>query len=120
MSAASDAVQPNVPDARRIKAVIRQGLAEDATPAEIKSELVAQFGPGVLSIPPYKKRRILIVGLLLVGAAGLLIWLRKRRRRVVAAARDEERRNEELPSASHPEPPEHSSENLPRPLPSST
>jgi cytochrome c-type biogenesis protein CcmH/NrfF len=109
-SAQRVATQADAPDARRIKAVIRQRMAEGATAAEIKTELVSQFGPDVFSIPPHKKRLlawVLIIGLLLVGAGvvGVLTWSRNRRRRAAAAAPDEERLNQELPPASKPEPP---------------
>ena len=43
--------QSDAPAARRIKLYIRRRLAEGASAAEIKRELVAQFGEGVLATP---------------------------------------------------------------------
>ncbi|MSO57583.1 MAG: cytochrome C biogenesis protein CcdA [Thermoleophilia bacterium] len=44
--------QSDAPVARRMKAIIRERLAAGASEEEIKAELVAQFGPGVLAEPP--------------------------------------------------------------------
>jgi cytochrome c-type biogenesis protein CcmH len=43
--------QSDAPAARRIKLFIRRRLAEGASAAQIKRELVAQFGEGVLATP---------------------------------------------------------------------
>ena len=44
--------QSDAPIARRMKQIIRERLAAGATEAQIKAELVDQFGPGVLAEPP--------------------------------------------------------------------
>ena len=44
--------QSDAPVARRMKQIIREQLAAGATEAEIKVDLVDQFGPGVLAEPP--------------------------------------------------------------------
>jgi len=54
--------QSNAPVAERMKAYIRTRIAEGATGQQIKDELVAEFGPGVLARPPK-------------GGFGLLAWL---------------------------------------------
>lgn len=54
--------QSNAPVAERMKAFIRQRIAEGASKQQIKDELVAEFGPGVLARPPK-------------GGFGLLAWL---------------------------------------------
>jgi cytochrome c-type biogenesis protein CcmH/NrfF len=118
MFARSNATRPDAPDVRRIKAVIRKRIAEGATPAEIKAELVSQFGPDVLSISPRKKRALawsLTIGLLLAGAA--IVWSRNRRRRGAEAPRDEERADQQLPPAPQPEPLELPRESLPTTAP---
>jgi cytochrome c-type biogenesis protein CcmH len=44
--------QSDAPVARRMKAYIRERIAAGATGAEIKADLVSQFGRGVLAEPP--------------------------------------------------------------------
>ena len=44
----------NAPVARRMKAFIRERIAAGDTKSEIKAELVEQFGPAVLAVPPRK------------------------------------------------------------------
>jgi cytochrome c-type biogenesis protein CcmH len=44
--------QSDAPAARRIKALIRQRVAECVPEQQIKDELVDQFGPSVLAAPP--------------------------------------------------------------------
>jgi cytochrome c-type biogenesis protein CcmH len=44
----------NAPVALRMKAFIRERIAAGATKSEIKDELVEQFGPAVLAVPPRK------------------------------------------------------------------
>ena len=44
--------QSDAPVAQRMKRYIRERLAAGASEAQIKAELVDQFGPGVLSEPP--------------------------------------------------------------------
>lgn len=76
----------NAPVALRMKAFIRERIAAGATKSEIKAELVDQFGPSVLAVPP-KRGFELVAWLLplaglLVGAVvvGLLAWHWSRRR----------------------------------------
>lgn len=76
----------DAPIARRMKAYIRSRLAEGATGNQIKDELVAQFGPGVLAEPP-KRGFDLLAWLLPIGgvavgavAVGVLAWGWSRRR----------------------------------------
>jgi len=79
--------QSDAPIARRMKAIIRERLAEGATGAEIKAELVDQFGPAVLAEPPKRGFDLLAwalpLGGLAVGVAGVgvLAWGWSRRRR---------------------------------------
>ena len=54
--------QSNAPVAERMKTYIRRRIAQGASEAEIKNELVAEFGKGVLARPPE-------------GGFGLLAWL---------------------------------------------
>ena len=42
----------NAPVALRMKAFIRERIAAGDTKSEIKAQLVDQFGPGVLAVPP--------------------------------------------------------------------
>lgn len=42
----------NAPVARRMKSFIRERIAAGDTKSEIKAELVEQFGPTVLAVPP--------------------------------------------------------------------
>ena len=44
----------NAPVARAMKAFIRERIAAGDTKSEIKSKLVADFGPAVLAVPPRK------------------------------------------------------------------
>lgn len=80
--------QSDAPIARRMKAIIRERLAEGATAAQIKAELVDQFGPGVLAEPPKHGFDLLAwalpLGALVVGALGVgaLAWSWSRRRGV--------------------------------------
>jgi cytochrome c-type biogenesis protein CcmH len=78
--------QSDAPVARRMKQIIRTRLAEGASEKEIKAELVAQFGPGVLAEPPKSGFDLLawLVPLALLGtgavAVGALAWGWSRRR----------------------------------------
>ncbi len=72
--------QSNAPVAARMKQFIRQRIAAGDSKSEIKDQLVAQFGKGVLAAPEQKGFDLLawvlpIVGLL-AGAAALtlLLW----------------------------------------------
>jgi len=72
--------QSDAPVARRMKQILRERLAAGATAEEIKAELVAQFGPGVLAEPPKSGFDLLAwlvpLGLLGAGAFGVgaLAW----------------------------------------------
>ncbi|HEY7381428.1 MAG TPA: cytochrome c-type biogenesis protein [Gaiella sp.] len=75
----------DAPVARRMKAIIRAQLAAGATEAEIKTELVDQFGQGVLAEPPKRGFDLLAwvlpLGALVLGAVGVgvLAWSWSRR-----------------------------------------
>jgi cytochrome c-type biogenesis protein CcmH len=75
----------DAPVARRMKAFIRERIAAGDTKSEIKSKLVADFGPAVLAVPPRQgfdlvawilPLAVLVAGALLVGA---LAWRWSRR-----------------------------------------
>jgi cytochrome c-type biogenesis protein CcmH len=74
------------PIARRMKAYIRTRIAQGATGQQIKDELVAQFGEGVLASPPTHGFDLLAwalpIGGIAAGAAGLgaLAWMWSRKR----------------------------------------
>ncbi|HWG54907.1 MAG TPA: cytochrome c-type biogenesis protein CcmH [Gaiellaceae bacterium] len=76
----------NAPIAQRMKAVIRQRIAEGRTKSEIKAEFVEQFGTSVLATPPKRGFDLLAWVFPLVGAAlavavvGTLAWGWSRRR----------------------------------------
>lgn len=87
--------QSDAPVARRMKQILRERLAAGASEAEIKAELVAQFGPGVLAEPPKSGFDLLAwavpLAFLVAGALGVgaLAWGWSRRRgREPAAALD--------------------------------
>jgi cytochrome c-type biogenesis protein CcmH len=74
------------PVARRMKAYIQRRIAEGASGEQIKAELVAQFGEGVLATPPTKGFGLLAWVLPIGGAAlvavvlGFVAWTWSRRR----------------------------------------
>jgi cytochrome c-type biogenesis protein CcmH len=74
------------PVARRMKVYIRRRIAEGATGDQIKTELVGQFGKGVLATPPTKGFGLLAWVLPIGGAAlvavvlGFAAWTWSRRR----------------------------------------
>jgi cytochrome c-type biogenesis protein CcmH len=76
----------NAPVAIRMKQIIRERIAQGRTKSEIKAELVAQFGTGVLATPPKEGFDLLAWVLPLVGlavgaaAVGGLAWRWSRRR----------------------------------------
>ena len=76
----------NAPVAIRMKEIIRERIAQGRTKSEIKAELVAQFGTGVLATPPKEGFDLLAWVLPLVGlavgaaAVGGLAWRWSRRR----------------------------------------
>jgi cytochrome c-type biogenesis protein CcmH len=78
--------ESDAPVARRMKSYIRERLAQGATGAQIKDELVAQFGSGVLSTPPTHGFDLLAwvlpIGGIIIGAVALggLAWAWSRRR----------------------------------------
>lgn len=77
--------QSNSPIAVRMKVFIRERIAAGDTAAEIKSQLVDQFGPAVLAEPPKRGFDLLAwllpIGALAVGAVavGALAWSWSRR-----------------------------------------
>ncbi len=67
----------NAPVALRMKAFIRERIAAGDTKSEIKAELVDQFGPAVLAVPPRKGFDWIAWLLPLAGlavAVGALAW----------------------------------------------
>ena len=78
----------DAPIARRMKAFIRARIAAGDSKSEIKAKLVADFGTGVLAVPPRKGfdwiAWVLPLAGLAVGAAvlGVLAWHWSRRRGV--------------------------------------
>ena len=78
--------QSDAPVARRMKQIIRQHIAAGWTEAEIKADLVDQFGPGVVAEPPKSGFDLLAwllpLGLLVAGGAGVGVvawgWSRRR------------------------------------------
>ncbi len=88
--------QSDAPVAQRMKQIIRLRIREGATESQIKAELVAQFGDGVLASPP-KRGFDLLAWLLPLGGLALgvvvvggLAWSWRRRSRADAAAPSEE------------------------------
>jgi cytochrome c-type biogenesis protein CcmH len=87
--------QSDAPVARRMKAYIRERLAAGASAGEIKDELVAQFGRGVLAEPPKRGFDLLAWVLPLAGIAlgallvGALAWSWSRGRDDPEPAADE-------------------------------
>ena len=77
--------QSNAPVALRMKAFVRQRIAAGDTKSEIKGQLVAQFGKGVLAAPEKKGFDLLawvlpIVGLVVgAGVLSVLLWRWTRR-----------------------------------------
>ena len=77
--------QSNAPVAQRMKLFIRTRIAAGDSEQEIKDQLVAQFGPGVIAEPPEGGFGLLALLLPLVGltvgivAVGLLVrtWSRR-------------------------------------------
>jgi cytochrome c-type biogenesis protein CcmH len=76
----------NAPVAIRMKEIIRERIAQGRTKSEIKAELVAQFGTGVLATPPKEGLDLVAWVLPLVGlavgaaAVGVLAWRWSRRK----------------------------------------
>ena len=75
----------NAEIARRMKAFVRARIAAGDTKSEIKGKLVAQFGQGVLAVPPRKGFDWLawllpLAGIAVAGVAvGALAWRWSRR-----------------------------------------
>jgi cytochrome c-type biogenesis protein CcmH len=75
----------NAPVAIRMKEIIRERIAQGRTKGEIKAELVAQFGTGVLATPPKEGFDLIawvlpLLGLVVGAAAvGALAWRWSRR-----------------------------------------
>ena len=78
--------QSNSPIATRMKAFIRERIAAGDSAAQIKAQLVDQFGPAVLAEPPKRGFDLLAWLLPLAGLAlggilvGMLAWTWSRRR----------------------------------------
>lgn len=78
--------QSDAPVAQRMKQYIRERIAAGATEAQIKAELVDQFGPRVLAEPPKSGFDLLawVLPLAVLGAGavgvGLVAWGWRRRR----------------------------------------
>ena len=78
--------QSDSPIARRMKQVIRNSLAEGKTEAQIRDQLVTQFGPAVVAEPPKNGFDLLAwlvpLGILAAGAVGVgaIAWGWRRRR----------------------------------------
>jgi cytochrome c-type biogenesis protein CcmH len=78
--------QSDAPAAQRIKRFIAQRIDQCATAGQIKSELVANFGAGILAAPPHKGLDLLawwlpiagLVGGALLLAFGVWRWSRGR------------------------------------------
>jgi cytochrome c-type biogenesis protein CcmH len=87
--------QSSSPIATRMKAYIRARIAAGDSAAEIKQQLVAQFGPGVLAEPPKHGFDLLAwalpLAVLAAGAVavGVLAWTWSRRRRPGEGSRPE-------------------------------
>jgi cytochrome c-type biogenesis protein CcmH len=78
--------QSNAPVALRMKAFVRERIAAGDSKSEIKEQLVAQFGRGVLAAPERKGFDLLawilpLAGLALGGVAVTLLLVRWTRRR---------------------------------------
>ncbi len=75
----------NAPVALRMKAFIRERIAAGDTKSEIKSALVADFGPAVLAVPPKRGFELIawllpLAGIVLGGVVvGALAWKWSRR-----------------------------------------
>jgi cytochrome c-type biogenesis protein CcmH len=88
--------QSDAPIARRMKQRIRAMLEQGATEKQIKDELVAQFGPGVIAEPPKSGFDLLAwlvpLGVFVAGALGVGAiawgWSRRRVGEAPAAALD--------------------------------
>jgi cytochrome c-type biogenesis protein CcmH/NrfF len=83
--------QSDAPAAQRIKRYIQMRIDQCATAGQIKSDLVANFGAGILAAPPHKGFDLLAwwlpLGGILVGALllALGVWRWTRRAREPAA-----------------------------------
>jgi cytochrome c-type biogenesis protein CcmH/NrfF len=91
--------------ARQIEAYIQKRIGECATAGQIKSELVANFGAGILAAPPHKGFDLLAWWLPLggvIGGAALLafgVWRWSRRKeteQIVPLDAETEQRIDEL------------------------
>jgi len=91
---ASPLDQSDAPIAQRMKAYVRDLIAEGRTKGEIKDEMVAQFGERVLAAPPRRGFNLLawvlpFAGLFAGGGAvGFAAWRWSRRREADAPAEE--------------------------------
>lgn len=89
--------QSDAPVARRMKAYIRERIAAGDSADEIKADLVAQFGRGVLAEPPKEGFDLLAWALPLAGALlggivlGALAWKWSRGREPPAGGSEDDR-----------------------------
>jgi cytochrome c-type biogenesis protein CcmH len=83
------------PIAERMRAVIRQWIAEGDTKTEIKAKLVAEFGERVLAAPPKEGFNLIawvlpIVGVVVAGGAvGFWAWRRSAASRGAGGAEED-------------------------------
>jgi cytochrome c-type biogenesis protein CcmH len=87
----------NAEIARRMKARIRERIADGATKSEIKAEFVAEFGERVLADPPKRGFHLLAWVLPLVGGALALV--------AVGAVARQWRRSDAVAGAAEPDVP---------------
>jgi cytochrome c-type biogenesis protein CcmH len=94
--------QSDAPVARRMKAYIRERIAAGASEAQIKDELVEQFGPAVLAEPAKEGFDLLAWALPLAavvlgaGVVGVLVWRWSRSRNIEGEAEEPEPLDPEL------------------------
>jgi cytochrome c-type biogenesis protein CcmH len=94
--------QSDAPVARRMKAYIRERIAAGDSADEIKADLVAQFGRGVLAEPPKEGFDLLawalpLAGVLLGGIfLGALAWTWSRGREPAGGPEDDRALDPEL------------------------
>ena len=91
------AAESGTPPSVEIRAFIRRSLEEGQSVTQIKSKLVAYYGPGILEQPPVKGMALVVwvlpVIAVLLAATGLALAFRRWRRRLEGAGElnDEDR-----------------------------